>query len=92
MSEVVVDVSPADGRDLAGLMQALDAFAKWAVESSEKGAAPDDPDFMMITETCDGRMRRKLVFQDRNQAAKFLMFWRTGRRRSLHQAPWPVDG
>ena len=36
---------------------------------------------MMMTEHTGGEMRRKLVFQDREHAARFLVFWRTERQR-----------
>jgi hypothetical protein len=39
------------------------------------------PDIMMMTEHTGGEMRRKLVFQDRDHAARFLVFWRTERHR-----------
>lgn len=81
MSEVVVQISAEESRDLSRLMQALDAFAKWAVESGLSGESGDAPDIMMMTEHSGGEMRRKLVFQDREHAAKFLVFWRTERQR-----------
>ena len=37
----------------------------------------------MMTEYFGGEMRRKLVFQNRDHAAKFLVFWRTERHRSI---------
>lgn len=37
---------------------------------------------MMKSEFADGEMRRKLVFQDRQHAARFLVFWRTERQRA----------
>ncbi len=52
--------------------QALDAFAKWALQ--KQGFLPDSgdaPDIMMMTEYSGGEMRRKLVFQDRDHAASF---------------------
>jgi hypothetical protein len=81
MSEVVVQISADESRDPSRLMQALDAFAKWAVESGLSGESGDAPDIMMMTEHSGGEMRRKLVFQDRDHAAKFLVFWRTERQR-----------
>jgi hypothetical protein len=81
MSEVVVQISADEGRDSSRLTNALDAFAKWAVESGLSTEAGDAPDIMMMTEFAGGEMRRKLVFQDREHAARFLVFWRVERQR-----------
>lgn len=81
MSEVVVQISADESRDASRLTNALDAFAKWAVESGLSTESGDAPDIMMMTEHVGGEMRRKLVFQDRDHAARFLVFWRTERLR-----------
>jgi hypothetical protein len=82
MSEVVVQISADEGRDPSRLTNAIDAFAKWAVESGLSTDSGDAPDIMMMTEFAGGEMRRKLVFQDREHAARFLVFWRVERQRS----------
>ena len=82
MSEVVVLIGAEEGRDPSRLMSALDAFAKWAAESGLFGNASEAPDIMMKSEFADGEMRRKLVFQNRDQAASFLNFWRIERHRT----------
>jgi hypothetical protein len=82
MSEVVVQFSGADSADSARLTHALDAFAKWSEESGLALQDSDAPDIMMMTEHVGGEMRRKLVFQSRDSAARFLIFWRTGRPRA----------
>jgi hypothetical protein len=82
MSEVVVQISADEGRDSSRLTNAIDAFAKWAVESGLWAESGDAPDIMMMTEFSGGEMRRKLVFQDRDHAARFLVFWRVERQRS----------
>ena len=79
MSEVVVLMGSEDSRDPSRLMKALDAFAKWAAESSLSGESADAPEIMMKSEMADGEMRRKLVFQHRDHAARFLVFWRVER-------------
>jgi hypothetical protein len=81
MSEVVVLIGADESRDPSRLMQALDAFAKWAAESGIFGDSDEAPDIMMKSEIADGEMRRKLVFQTRDQAASFLNFWRAERNR-----------
>lgn len=81
MSEVVVQISAEEGRDSSRLTNAIDAFAKWAVESGISANSDDAPDIMMMTEFAGGEMRRKLVFQDREHAARFLVFWRVERQR-----------
>jgi hypothetical protein len=81
MSEVVVQISADESRDPSRLMQALDAFAKWAAETGLSTDSGDAPDIMMMTEFAGGEMRRKLVFQDRDHAARFLVFWRVERQR-----------
>jgi hypothetical protein len=86
MSEVVVQISADESRDSARLTPALDAFAKWSADSGLTTAQGDAPDIMMLTEHAGGEMRRKLVFQDRDHAAKFLVFWRTERHRPLPPA------
>jgi hypothetical protein len=83
MSEVVVQISADESRDSARLTHALDAFAKWSADSGLTSAQGDAPDIMMLTEHAGGEMRRKLVFQNRDYAAKFLVFWRTERHRPL---------
>ena len=86
MSEVVVQISADESRDSARLTHALDAFAKWSADSGLSSALGDAPDIMMLTEYAGGEMRRKLVFQNRDQAAKFLVFWRTERHRPVSAA------
>lgn len=81
MSEVVVQISAEESRDSSLLSNAIDAFAKWAVESGLSTDSGDAPDIMMMTEFAGGEMRRKLVFQDRDHAARFLVFWRVERQR-----------
>ena len=63
-------------------MDALDAFAKWASESGLSAETSDAPDIMVKSEFSGGEMRRKLVFQHRDHAAQFLVFWRTERQRA----------
>ncbi len=82
MSEVVVQISADESRDSARLTQALDAFAKWSEESGLIVGSGDGPDIMMLTEYLGGEVRRKLVFQNRDHAARFLVFWRTERFRA----------
>jgi hypothetical protein len=81
MSEVVVQLNAEETSDSARLSEALDAFAKWCSESGLLGDPNDAPDIMMMTEHTGGGVRRKLVFQDRDQAARFLVFWRSERQR-----------
>lgn len=83
MSEVIVQINADESRDSARLTHALDAFAKWSADSGLSGVSGDAPDIMMLTECEGGEMRRKLVFQNRAFAAKFLVFWRTERHRPL---------
>ena len=90
MSEVVVQISADESRDAARLTNALDAFAKWSSDSGLAGEASDAPDIMMMTEFSGGEMRRKLVFQNRDHAAKFLVFWRTERQRPLSSDPTAI--
>ncbi len=87
MSEVVVQINADEAFDASRLTKALDAFAKW---SAETGLAPDSadaPDIMMMTEHSGGQMRRKLIFQNREHAARFLIFWRTERNAPLFNEP-----
>jgi hypothetical protein len=84
MSEVVVQISADESRDTSRLTTAIDAFAKWAEETGLSTETGDAPDIMMMTEYTGGEMRRKLVFQDRDHAARFLVFWRTERQRWRH--------
>ncbi len=81
MSEVVVQISADESQDSVRLTKALDAFAKWSAEAGLTAESGDAPDIMMMTEYTGGEMRRKLVFQDREHAARFLVFWRTERQR-----------
>jgi hypothetical protein len=81
MSEVVVQLSVDESSDSTRLTEALDAFAKWSAESGLLGESGDAPDLMMMTEHTGDGVRRKLVFQNREHAARFLVFWRTERHR-----------
>lgn len=90
MSEVVVQISANEGRDSARLTHALDAFARWSVDNDLLNASGDAPDIMMMTEYSAGEVRRKLVFQSRDHAAKFLVFWRTERHRPLPPIAEPL--
>lgn len=81
MSEVVVVIGPEESRDPSRLMDALDAFAKWASETGLSGEDGDAPNIMMKSEFVAGEMRRNLVFQDRSHAARFLAYWRSERLR-----------
>ncbi len=80
MTEVVVRLEGVDAGDGMRLASALDAFAKWCEESATCDEAAHALDFMMTTEHTGSALRRKLIFQDRSHAAKFLMFWRTQRQ------------
>jgi hypothetical protein len=80
MSEVVLQISADESRDSALLTKALDAFAKWSAEAGLSAETGDAPDIMMMTEYSQGQMRRKLVFQDRDHAARFLVFWRSEKK------------
>ncbi len=82
MSEVVVFMGAEESRDPSRLMDALDAFAKWASESGLSVETSDAPDIMVKSEFSGGELRRKLVFQDRDHAARFLVFWRSERTRA----------
>ena len=90
MSEVVVQISGDESQDSARLTTALDAFAKWSAEAGLSANSSDAPDIMMMTEYSGGQMRRKLVFQDRDHAARFLMFWRTEKQRVPMTGAMPV--
>jgi hypothetical protein len=83
MSEVVVFMGAEESRDPSRLMNAVDAFARWASESGLSGEQSDAPQIMVKSEFSGGEMRRKLVFQDRDHAARFLIFWRSERQREL---------
>ena len=83
MSEVVVFIGADESRDPSRLMKALDTFAKWAAESGVSAESGDAPDVMMKSEYADGEMRRKLVFQERGHAARFLMLWRSERQQPV---------
>jgi hypothetical protein len=78
-----------DSRDPSRLMKALDAFAKWASESGLSAEGADAPEVMMKSEMNDGELRRKLVFQHRDHAARFLLFWRTERHSPAGSAGIP---
>jgi hypothetical protein len=81
MSEVVVIMGAEESRDPSRLMDALDVFARWASKSGLSGDGSDAPHIMVKSEFSGGEMRRKLVFQDRDHAARFLVFWRAERQR-----------
>ncbi|MBI1339751.1 hypothetical protein GC169_06020 [bacterium] len=82
MSEVVVQISADEVQDGVILSKALEAFAKWSEESGMTGTDGDAPDIMMMTERSDVGIRRRLVFQDRDHAARFLVYWRNERGRA----------
>lgn len=86
MTEVVVRIGGGDQADPIRLFQAVDAFARWSRDAGLIGDDGDAPDIMMLTERTGEEVRRRLVFQDREHAARFLMFWRRERRRSVSAA------
>jgi hypothetical protein len=81
MSEVVLQISADESGDAFRLTDALDAFAKWSSESGLSTDSGDAPDVMMMTEHSGGSMRRKLIFQNSDHAARFLVFWRVEKQR-----------
>ena len=81
MSEVVLQINADESGDATLLSHALDAFAKWSSDVGLSTDSGDAPDIMMMTEYSGGAMRRKLVFQNRDHAARFLVFWRTEKHR-----------
>jgi hypothetical protein len=83
MSEVVLQINADESTDASRLTNALDAFAKWSSETGIANDTGDAPDIMMMTEYSQGAMRRKLVFQNRDHAARFLVFWRTEKQRVI---------
>lgn len=89
MSEVVLQISAEEAPDTSRLTNALDAFAKWSAETGIANDSGDAPDIMMMTEYSQGAMRRKLVFQNRDHAARFLVFWRTEKTRVRANDPLP---
>lgn len=91
MAEVVVQISAEESRDAARLSSALDAFAKWSEDTGRSLDSGDVPNIMMLTDYSGGQMRRKLVFQDRDHAARFLVFWRTERQRTPVAQASPMD-
>ncbi|HEX5007992.1 MAG TPA: hypothetical protein VFV70_12815 [Hyphomonadaceae bacterium] len=87
MSEVVVQINADEAVDTSRLTKALDAFAKWSAEAGLASDSADAPDIMMMTEHSGGQMRRKLIFQTREHAARFLIFWRTERNVPSNDEP-----
>lgn len=87
MSEVVVQINAEEAVDAFRLTKALDAFAKWSAEAGLASDSADAPDIMMMTEHSGGQMRRKLIFQNREHAARFLIFWRTERHAPRYTGP-----
>jgi hypothetical protein len=87
MSEVVVQINAEEAVDASRLTKALDAFAKWSAEAGLASDSADAPDIMMMTEHSGGQMRRKLIFQTREHAARFLIFWRTERQVVRYDEP-----
>ena len=87
MSEVVVQINADEAVDTSRLTKALDAFAKWSAEAGLTSDSADAPDIMMMTEHSGGQMRRKLIFQTREHAARFLIFWRTERQTVRFDEP-----
>lgn len=76
MSEVVVQIRANQTDDVLSLSNALDAFTKWIMENDHESEDADPPHIMMMADHAGGDCARRLVFQDRGQAAQFLMFWR----------------
>lgn len=76
MTEVVVQIRADQTDDVLSLSNALDAFAKWIMESGSNNDSGDQPHIMMMTDHSAGDSGKRLVFQDRGQAAQFLNFWR----------------
>ncbi len=86
MTEVVVQIKAEQTDEVLGLSNALDAFAKWIMENDDESNSADPPHIMMMANHASGDAGRRLVFQDRGQAAQFLMFWRQQKQRMEHPA------
>ncbi len=76
MSEVVVQIKAEQTGEILRLSSALDAFAKWIMEAGAENDSAEPPHIMMMADHAVGDNGRRLVFQDRGQAAQFLTFWR----------------
>lgn len=76
MSEVVVQIKANQTDDVLSLSNALDAFTKWIMENDRESDEAEPPHIMMMADHAVGDHARRLVFQDRGQAALFLNFWR----------------
>ena len=86
MSEVVVQIKAEETGEVLRLSSALDAFTKWIMENDSPADSADPPHIMMMADHAVGDCGRRLVFQDRNQAAQFLNFWRRQKHDDAHPA------
>lgn len=84
MTEVVVQIKAEQNGEILRLSSALDAFTKWIIENGDESDSGDPPHIMMMADHAVGDCGRKLVFQDRSQAAQFLVFWRQQRHAAAH--------
>jgi hypothetical protein len=82
MAEVVVTMAVNSAAEAGLLSTSLSAFAKWS-EEQEGSARTDNPAFFMMRTERYGQVQRKiLIFGERRDAARFLVFWRRQRRAS----------
>lgn len=86
MTEVVVQIKAKQTGEVLRLSSALDAFAKWIMENDSATDSADPPHIMMMADHAASDGDRRLVFQDRNQAAQFLNFWRHQKHDDAHPA------
>lgn len=84
MTEVVVQIKAEQTDDVLNLSNALDAFTKWIMESDDDNDSGEPPHIMMMADHAAGESARRLVFQDRGQAAQFLSFWRQRKQMPQH--------
>ena len=86
MTEVVVQIKAEQNGEILRLSSALDAFTKWIIENGDESESSESPHIMMMADHAVGDCGRRLVFQDRSQAAQFLVFWRQQKHAAAHPA------
>lgn len=76
MNDIVVELELAEARDEEALANAIEAYAVWREESFvDAGNDSEAPDIMVKTLLFDDIIQKKLIFQDRKGADKFLSIW-----------------
>lgn len=84
MSDIVLDLGPANAVDEEAFAQAIENLAEWHAQRGGQGWRERDAPDVMIKTVCGktGELRKAVIFQKQEWASAFMSFWREERKAS----------